>query len=330
MPMRRGGMVVLMGGKPIRRFRRWRILLWTILTLAALLGLPWLLANPEPLRLDATARTAAPGQFLELSAGTTHYRLEGPARGRLVVLVHGTTVPSLVWRHNVPALTGAGYRVLSYDLYGRGYSDRPSRRHDLGLYVGQLEELVNEVARGEPVDLVGLSIGAVVAAEYARRYPGAVRHLVLISPAGMETAPPLGERVGQWPLVGEYLLEVAGTRLLRPSRNMLHAPGQHAGLDADYLKTIRFRGSRAALLDSLRRLPYAHYGDRYRELRRFGVPVLLVWGRHDRIVPVAGAERLRRLVGSRELVIAEDAGHLPNYEQPATVNPALLDFLGRP
>src|SRR5690606_17466144 len=96
-PMRRGGMEVLMGGKPMRRFRWGKILLVSAAILALLL-LPWLLFNPEPLRLDATARTAAPGRFVQLSAGMTHYQLEGPARGRLVVLVHGTTVPSLVWR----------------------------------------------------------------------------------------------------------------------------------------------------------------------------------------------------------------------------------------
>src|SRR5690606_32157751 len=116
----------------------------------------------------------------------------------------------------------------------------------------------------------------------------------------------------------------------QPSRNLVHAPALHADLDADYLRSIRFDGSRAAILDSLRRLPFDRYGDRYRELRRFGIPVLLVWGRHDRLVPVAGAERLRRLVGSRHLVIVDDAGHLPNYEQPETVNAALLEFLGQP
>lgn len=328
--MRRGGMEVLMGGRPMRRFRWGKILLVSAAILALLLLLPWLLFNPEPLRLDATARTAAPGRFVQLSAGMTHYQLEGPARGRLVVLVHGTTVPSLVWRQNVPALTDAGYRVLSFDLYGRGWSDRPPRRHELDLYVRQLEDLLNEVARGEPVNLVGLSIGAVVVAEYTRRYPGAVRHLVLVSPAGLETELPFGARIGRLPLLGEYLMDVAGSRLLQPSRNLVHAPALHADLDADYLRSIRFDGSRAAILDSLRRLPFDRYGDRYRELRRFGIPVLLVWGRHDRIVPVAGAERLRRLVGSRHLVIVDDAGHLPNYEQPETVNAALLEFLGQP
>ncbi|WP_188310267.1 alpha/beta fold hydrolase [Arenimonas fontis] len=327
--MRRGGMVVLVGGKPVRSIRWRRAVLASAATLALLLGAPWLLSHPEPLRLDATARTAAPGRFAELSAGRTHYQLHGPRRGRLVVLVHGAILPGLVWRHNIPELADAGYRVLSFDLYGRGYSDRPARRHGLDLYVGQLEELLNEVAKGEPVDLVGHSIGAIIAAEYTRRYPGAVRRLVLVSPAGLETDLPLSARIARTPWVGEYLLEVAGTRLLRPSRNMLFAPDRHPDLDAAYLDSIRFRGSRDAVLQGLRRLPWDRYGDRYRELRRLGIPILLVWGRHDRIVPIAAGDRLRRLTGARDLLVVEQAAHLPHYEQPALVNRALLDFFAQ-
>ena len=70
-------------------------------------------------------RRDAPGEFIELSQGITHYQWHGPVRGPIAVCVHGLTTPSFVWQGLTAGLTAMGYRVLTYDLYGRGYSDRP-------------------------------------------------------------------------------------------------------------------------------------------------------------------------------------------------------------
>ena len=61
-------------------------------------------------------RKQADGKFAKLSAGQTHFRWSGGARGPVIVLVHGLTTPSIVWDAITPALTGLGFRVLRYDL----------------------------------------------------------------------------------------------------------------------------------------------------------------------------------------------------------------------
>ena len=103
------------------------------LSIAALFGLMTVLAGgvyfAQTFRLkplDRAARSLAPGAFANLSDGATHYRLEGEGRARpLIVFVHGFSTPSFVWRGIIPKLTAAGYKTLRYDLYGRGWSDRP-------------------------------------------------------------------------------------------------------------------------------------------------------------------------------------------------------------
>src|SRR4051794_2812976 len=97
------------------------ILLVLVLTAS---GFSWL-RNPETRALDDAARRDAPGKFVRLSDGMTHYRIDGPDSGRTIVLAHGFSVPLYIWDSTAAALASAGYRVVRYDAYGRGFSDRP-------------------------------------------------------------------------------------------------------------------------------------------------------------------------------------------------------------
>lgn len=307
--------------------RRRRVLKVFSLAVAALAA-PYVAIDAEPDVLDDSVRRASGGQFARLSAGYTHYAIGGIGNaGPTLVLVHGTTIPSLAWDRNVAELVGAGLRVVRYDLYGRGLSDRPAHaRYDLDFYVRQLDELLAHLALEGPVDLAGFSLGGNIVAEFTRRHPDRVRRLALLAPGGVADLP-LIARVAAWPGVGEYVMRVMGARQLRPSRRMLRRPERHPELDDRYLASIRFRGSRQAVLDTLRRVPYTGYADNFRELGDLGKPILLVWGRHDAVVPFTASDRVRELVRPARFVIAEEAGHLASYEQPETVNAALAGFL---
>ena len=136
---------------------RWPI--WLIAGIIALVAVSWGLyvyADPEHLDLDDVARARLPGQFAKLSDGYTHYEMGGPAEGsggRVVVLTAGFSVPYYIWDPTFAALTGAGLRVLRYDYYGRGYSDRPNIAYTQDLYVRQLTQLLDALNIRGPVDL---------------------------------------------------------------------------------------------------------------------------------------------------------------------------------
>src|SRR5215831_16817722 len=123
-------------------------LLWIagafLLPLTILWGL-YALEDPETRDLNAATRAGVSGAFAQLGDGYTHYELGGPENGSrpVVVLAAGFSVPYYIWDPTFKALTGAGFRVLRYDYYGRGYSDRPAIAFSDEMYVRQLEQLLN-------------------------------------------------------------------------------------------------------------------------------------------------------------------------------------------
>src|SRR5262245_3315699 len=142
--------------------------------------------DPEKLELTPAVRASAPGSFIALADGYTHYEIGGPATGRTVVLAAGATVPYYIWDPTFAALTAAGYRVLRYDYYGRGYSDRPNAAYTQDLYIRQLVQMLDALGIRDPIDLGGLSFGGSVITTFADRYPQRVRSLVYLDPGFRE------------------------------------------------------------------------------------------------------------------------------------------------
>jgi pimeloyl-ACP methyl ester carboxylesterase len=113
----------------------------------------------ESLTLSEETRAALGGSFIALPEGVTHYELGGPPDGRPVVLVHGFSVPLYIWGPTFEALVGAGFRVLRYDLFGRGYSDRPPVKNNVDLFDGQLHALLDALEIPSPVSSLELGAG---------------------------------------------------------------------------------------------------------------------------------------------------------------------------
>src|SRR5512141_1384951 len=117
---------------------------------------------------DATCQLAD-GSFITLTDGITHYELGGNESGKVVVLVHGFSVPYFIYDPTFEFLIRSGFRVLRYDLYGRGFSDRPNTRYNIDLFVRQLSELLDFLRLSLPVNLIGLSMGGPISATFIAR-----------------------------------------------------------------------------------------------------------------------------------------------------------------
>lgn len=306
----------------MRKFMTWRYLLGALLVLAAL---PLLWRNSEWRPLDEAARAAVPGAHVRLGEGLVHYEQAGPADGPPVLLVHGFSVPSYIYDPTFAVLAEAGHRVIRFDLYGRGTSDRPRGDYNMARFTRQIDELLDALGIDGPVDLVGLSMGGAVVAAYAVQHPQRVRRVVLIDP--MATSHDIG--LLRWPLLGEYLFRVA----------ML--PGMAAGQATDFVHPERFPdwseryraqmrsfGFGRAILSTLRHVITRDPLPDYRALGAQGRPVLLVWGTQDQTVPFALSARVREVLGDHQFLPVPEAGHLPHLERPEVVEPDLLWFLG--
>src|SRR5689334_24051787 len=135
----------------------------------------------ESMQLDEITRSKADGCFVQLSDGMTHYQGGGKPAEVPVVLVHGFSVPYFIYDRTFDFLAASGFHVLRYDLFGRGYSDRPLRNYDIELFTRQLKELLDALAM-PCVDLIGLSMGGPITAAFINEYPHRVARHVLIDP----------------------------------------------------------------------------------------------------------------------------------------------------
>ena len=105
-----------------------------------------------------------------LSDGITAYKDIGGKDSKVIVLVHGSTLGSLAYEEYVNVFLENNYRVITYDQYGRGYSDRVVNDVNIELMERQLQELI-EYCQAENVILYGVSFGAAVVAKYASNNP---------------------------------------------------------------------------------------------------------------------------------------------------------------
>ncbi len=280
--------------------------------------------------LGDEARATAGGSFIHLPHGCTHYEMAGPETRRPVVLIHGFSVPYFIWDSTFAALAAAGHRVLRYDLLGRGYSDRPHVRYELGLFVQQLAQLLDGLAIRE-ADLVGLSMGGVIATAFAAQFPAQVRQLILMDPIGAEPMPlSLLYKAALLPGISELALSLFGTEsMIQNLASDFFDPSEVNRFRNQYRTQMQYRGFKRAILSTLRNKAVNGSPESYEALGHLSMPVLLIWGRDDHTLPLAQSGSILKLVPRAEFHVIEGAGHIPNVERPDIVHPLLLEFLER-
>ena len=307
------------------RGSRWwrRILLFLVVAIAAV---P-LARNAEWSSLDDAARQAAGGSYVELSEGTVHYAVAGPADGQPVLLVHGFSVPYYIWDPTFTALADAGFRVIRYDLYGRGWSDRPEGPYDRARFVRQAAELLDALEVRGAADVVGLSMGGSIVAGLAADHPLRVRRVVLVDPLMLpRDVSPL-----DMPVVGDWLFRAWFLPSMPKGQTSDFVDASRfAHWSERYRPQMRFRGFGRAILSTIRNYFPTDTSRDFRTLASQGRPVLLVWGRQDQTVPFSRSEVVGAILGKHEFLPVDAAGHLPHLEQPDVVHPRLIGFLHDP
>ncbi len=281
--------------------------------------------------LDDSVRATAGGSFIRFPLGCTHYEFAGRETKRAVVLIHGFSVPYFIWDSTFDALASSGHRVLRYDLLGRGYSDRPRVQYKLSLFVQQLAELMDGLEIRQ-ADLVGLSMGGAIATSFTAQFPDRVRRLVLIDPIGTEPMPLNWlYRIGLLPGISELVLGLVGTeRMVESLASDFFDPSEVAHFRDRYRAQMQLRGFKRAILSTLRNKAVDGSPEIYEALGRLSTPVMLIWGRDDRTLPLSQSASILKLVPRAEFHVVDEAGHIPNVERPDVVHPLLLQFLDQP
>jgi pimeloyl-ACP methyl ester carboxylesterase len=266
----------------------------------------------------------------------------GPEDGRLVLMLHGFPELARSWRHQLPALATAGFRAVAPDLRGYGATERCGP-YDVGTLAGDAAALVGALGRDRAV-LAGHDWGGAIAWAAVHRYPDRFERLVILNaphPALMrEELRASGEQRRRSRYMFLFQLPWLPERLLSRDRGRMVARALRGGSHArnawsdDELERYRRAFSRPSDLAG----PLAYYRTAFRRalLRRsfplgdpIDVPVLVLWGVHDRFLGPALADeaRLRRYAPDLRVVPIEEAGHFVQNEAPERVNRELLAWL---
>ena len=308
------------------RILRW-ILAALLLGIACVLVVYWA-RDPEHRTLDAVARRSAPGRFVRLADGVTHYETAGPDTGRVVVLAAAFSVPAYLSDSLYQRLGRSGFRAIRFDYYGRGWSDRLDTVYDLELFGRQIEGLLDSLHVTGPVDLAGLSFGAAIVTNFADQHPDRVRTLIYINPVfntGRQL-PPQERSALAWDW---YMVFRGGTEEMATGQlyDFFH-PERFPDWVARYRVQQQFKGTREAWRRTRAAIAVAPHQDE--QIRRVGAqprPVLVVWGRQDEGAPFTESDTLLAMMPRATLVPIDSAGHLPHLEQPDVVVPAVVRFL---
>jgi pimeloyl-ACP methyl ester carboxylesterase len=254
--------------------------------------------------------------------------------GKPVLLIHGFGNSTYAWRHVAPELAGS-CRVIALDLKGFGHSPKPlDGRYSVYDQAALIRDFV--IAHDlRDVTLVGHSFGggaALVATLFLQEAaPQRQARLVLIDSMAYPQPLPLFVRVLATPLLGPML-----TRVI-PPQTQTRAVLKEVFFDDDavpedavrvYAEGLTTPEGRCATVQTARQILPPDMENLTRQYSRIGVPTLVVWGRHDTIVPLEVGERLRDAIPGARFDVIEDSGHAPQEERPQRLVPLLQSFLG--
>ncbi|WP_417726717.1 alpha/beta fold hydrolase [Roseovarius sp.] len=300
-----------------------------LVTFAGLIfAAPFLREALKPKMTD-TARMNAPGDFVRLSRGITHFRWLGATRGPVAVCVHGLTTPSFVWQGIAAGLGRLGYRVLVYDLYGRGYSDRPKGPQDSAFFITQLEELLEDQGVEDDITLLGYSMGGAIATAFAALHAERLRTLVLIAPAGLgHDLGPLADRVARRGMFAQWLMLAGFPRSFRRGCEAeRHLPSSVPGIVDLQQAELRYRGFVPAVARSIAGMVSEDLADMHADIAETQLPVLAIWGREDTIIPLHSMARLAEVNRKARQYIIDGAGHGLTYTHSEDVLRAMRNLM---
>ena len=274
-------------------------------------------------------RDQVPGDLVPLRMGTTHVTRHGPEDGPVMVCIHGLSTPSYVFDPLLPYLTDMGNRVITYDHFGRGHSDRVMGRQNAGFFLRHLDQLLEAEGITGKVTLMGYSMGGAIASAFAARSPERVEALVLLAPAGLEfNISPLANFTRKAPLLGDWLQEVFGARVfLSTYADPPYTDPAARDIVARMCQEVGKSGTLAAMLSSARGILSEDQSATHRAIAAAGLPVLAIWGTEDGAIPISAMGRLAQVNRKAMQVELEGADHGLPYTHPASVAEAIEDNL---
>lgn len=256
----------------------------------------------------------APTDYLDVEALRLHFRDTGPRNSAAIIMLHGFGSSLHTWEPWARGLSDK-YRVVRYDLPGFGLTG-PDPTGDYSEERGMrvLASLMDKLSIRR-ANLIGNSIGGMLAWNFAARYPDRVDKLILISPDGFASP---GYEYGKAPSVPLLvrLMKYALPRAFIKTNLALAYANSDRLTDATvdrYYELMLAPGVRSAMIarmEQTRRVPPEPL------LKSIKAPTLIIWGQHDNLIPVSNSADYMKALPQAKLVILPNLGHVPQEEDP--------------
>jgi pimeloyl-ACP methyl ester carboxylesterase len=257
----------------------------------------------------------------------------GPPGGGTLLFLHGFGISSYTWRHIAPALA-ASHRVLCLDMKGFGASDKPDDPAYTAYDQAALVAAFMEARDMREATVVGCSFGGHVVLELFGLLAGTGRigRLVLIGGVVPGQRLSAAARVGMM-LPPRFALAVLSPAVLKMLMRFVFCDASRIAPEdlAEYGGSLRYPEARRVLLRAAPLIfapgPNGPVSER---LRTIDIPVLIIWGANDALIPVENAHRLAAQIRGSRLVVLPGCGHVPQEERPRETADAIAGFLCEP
>jgi len=218
---------------------------------------------------------------------------------------------------------------LIYDLYGRGYSDRPDGPQDSAFFVTQLEELLEDQSVESDFTLVGYSMGGAIATAFAALYPERMRQIVMIAPAGLgHDLGPVAQVVAKGNAFSRWLMRAVFPRVFHKGTEAERdLPSSVEGIVDLQQSELKYRGFVPAIERSMSGMLSEDLAEAHVDIAEAGLPVLAIWGREDAIIPLSAMGRLAQINRNARQEVIEGAGHGLTYTHTEDVLHAMRDLM---
>ena len=307
-----------------------KFFLFSVFLILAIVSIPYFYSS---IKLKNPSKIIKPdyGKFAKLKNGNIFYQefISDNPIGQIVVLVHGFSTPSIVWKGIIPYLTDAGYDVIAYDHYGRGFSARPKVDYTKNFYISTLLELIDYLKIEQKVHLIGYSMGGPIVGYFTRENPNKVESVNFIAPAGYmfkrNSKPNFYLKILSIPFVSKYIsivfpsLMYGGSSSIRLSTEEDENRLSQDELNKIYKEQMKYEGFTRSLLSTAKNFNLFNTQKMYQELGKMKINASVIWGNADEIVPFDGLSYLKTDYPNINFEVIENGHHDITYALPSIV-----------
>ena len=269
--------------------------------------------------------------FAMIDGMRVHYQDFGKEDDPPIVMIHGFTASNFIWSDVVKPIASNGFRIITPDLIGHGFSDKPRRfDYTIDSQARMVIRLLDALGIEKAI-FAGSSYGAAVVAMIALDYSDRVERLVLVDAVinnhvkdqnllRLGRAPIVGDLISPLILDSQTMMRLRMTKVYHPNNKYLILDDER--FEAHH-RPLRAANAHRAMIRTLR---HWHAERIEQDAHRITQPTLIIWGREDADIPLEHGQVLCSMIPDSRLVIFKDCGHIPQEEYPREFAEVVVEF----